>query len=259
MPVFKFLPARLTNALSQVMRGKVWNPFSGSLPEPIGLFALVFVFVGTISAVAEDEIEVGHNAAGQLVVEIGFTQPLGLPVSVFPGLPGYSTGEVGLHSAAEDDPTNDFFQLSPAANFRFVLVAKDLGMEVLNDHGSAYMTIGESFFIGTAPFDTHPLWNITNGTAGIPYSITLKVRDLNGIYTDSAPVVMTFTPDPPVLTIRQVAPGFVTVSWAPATPGFALQSAAGLTPLAWTNAPSGMTNPATIRVGVGAKLFRVRR
>jgi hypothetical protein len=79
---------------------------------------------------AEDEMNVGHNAAGQLQVQVDFEQPLGLPVSVFPGSPGYATGEVGFHSTPLDDPTNDFFQLSPAADLRFSLVARDPEMEV---------------------------------------------------------------------------------------------------------------------------------
>jgi hypothetical protein len=236
----------------------VQNQFYFLYPRFILLTVLAIV-IGALTLSAEDEIEVGHNATNKLVVQIGFDQPLGLPVSVFPGWPGFATGEVGLHSAAADDPVNDFFQLSPAADFRFILMAKDPGMEVLNDHGSAYMTMGESFFIGTAPFDTHPLWNITNGTAGAPYSITIKVHDLNGIYSDSAPITMTFTPDPPVLSILKAAPGFVRISWEPATPGFVLQSATAAMPIVWSNAPSGPTNPATIRLGASPKLFRVKR
>jgi hypothetical protein len=237
------------------MQNQFYFPFQRIIPFVV----LAVIGLGMMLVSAEVEIEVGHNTANQLVVQIGFNQPLGLPVSVFPGWPGFATGEVGLHSAAADDPAGDFFQLSPAADFRFMLVSKDPGMEVLNDHGSAYMSIGESFFIGTAPFDTHPLWNITNGIAGSPYSITIKVHDLNGVYSDSAPVTMIFTPDPPVLSIIKAAPGFVTLSWAPPTPGFVLQSALAVMPLVWSNAPSGTTNPATIRLGSSAKLFRVKR
>ena len=60
---------------------------------------------------AEEEILAGRNAAGQLRIEVGYAQPLALPVSVFPGIPGYATGELGFHSTIIDDPANDFFQL----------------------------------------------------------------------------------------------------------------------------------------------------
>jgi hypothetical protein len=32
------------------------------------------------------------------------------------------------------------------------------------------------------PFDTHPIWNIANGTPGNTYSVTLKLKDVNDIY-----------------------------------------------------------------------------
>src|SRR6516165_8353865 len=92
------------------------------------LLVLACVALSVWLARAGDEIVVGHGAAGQLKVEIGFEQPLGLPVSVFPGSPGYATGEAGFHSAAIDEPANDFFQLSPTADFRLILLAKDAGM-----------------------------------------------------------------------------------------------------------------------------------
>jgi hypothetical protein len=212
---------------------------------------------GTMPACAEEEIQLGHNAAGQLKVRVDYEQPFALPVSPFPGMPGYATGEVGFHSAALDEPANDFFQVSAAADFRFVLVAKDPGMEVWNDHGSAYMNVGESFLLGTAPFDTHPVWDLVSSAPGQSYSLTLKVRDLNGIYTESDPVVLGFTPVPPVLAIKPAAPGFMTISWAPTGPGLVLQGSRTLAPTGWTNLPSGATNPVTLPVTVPAQFYRV--
>jgi hypothetical protein len=224
------------------------------------LAALLVTLVSgeTLRSSGEDEILVGHSATGKLKVEVGFDL-LRIEASVFPGLPGYATGDMGFHSAPLDEPANDFFQLSPGADFRWMLLSKDPGMEVLNDHGSAYMTNGESFFVGQAPFDTHPLWNILNGLAGQIYSLTLKVRDLNGVYSESDPVLLEFTPDPPVLTITNSSPGQVTISWTPNTPGFLLQSAPGLTPAFWTNAPTGSTNPITLPASALVRFYRVRR
>lgn len=200
---------------------------------------------------------IGHNALGQLKVQIGFDQPLGLPVSVFPGWPGYATGEVGFHSAAFDQPTNDFYQLSSTSELRFILLAKAPGMEVLNDHGSAYMTVGESFFIGPPAFDTHPLWDLVRGQIGVAYPLTLQIHDMNGIYTDSEAIVLNFTPAPPLLAIQKAAPGFVTISWSPDTPGLVLQFSATLNPPAWTNAPSGSNNPVTLPASSTTGYYRL--
>jgi len=208
-------------------------------------------------ACAEDEIELGHNAAGQLKVQFGFDVPLGLPVSVFPGIPGYATGTMGFHSAAFDQPNNDFFQLSPAADFRFILLTNDPSMQVWNDHGSGYMTNGESFYIGVAPFDAHPLWNLLGGKSGESLSLTLRFRDLNGVYSDSDPFILSFTTILPVLMISPAAPGFVTLSWAPTAPGLVLQMSPGLTPPAWINAPSGTNNPVTVPVSSPTRFYRV--
>src|SRR5258706_16219723 len=149
----------------------------------ISLILGIFGCSSAFHALAEEEeVLVGRSAAGKLRVEVGFSL-LGLEASIFPGISGYATGEVGLHSTVLDEPTNDFFQLSPAADFRFVLLAKDAGMEVWNDHGSAFMGIGDIFYIGPAPFDTHRLCNIVSATPGKSTSLSLKVRDLNGIST----------------------------------------------------------------------------
>src|SRR5947209_15865818 len=98
---------------------------------------LRFIFLGFCigsTAIAEEEILTGRTAADRLKVEIGFDQPMALPRSIFPGISGYATGELGLHSTILDDPDKDFFQLSTAADFRFILLAKDPGVEVWNDH-----------------------------------------------------------------------------------------------------------------------------
>lgn len=51
----------------------------------------------------------------------------------------------------------------------------------------------------------------------------------------------------------------VTVSWLPNTPGFVLQQAGALAPppIAWTNAPAGFTNGATIPASMPTRYFRL--
>src|SRR5215831_15266825 len=88
----------------------------------------------------EDEITVGRSGAGKLKALVEFEPPLELPPSIFPGITGYATGELGIHSALFSVPTNDFFMLSTSEDVQFILDAKDPGMEVWNNNGSAFMT-----------------------------------------------------------------------------------------------------------------------
>ena len=51
----------------------------------------------------------------------------------------------------------------------------------------------------------------------------------------------------------------VIVSWLPNTPGFVLQQVSALAPppIAWTNAPAGFTNGATVPALMPARYFRL--
>src|SRR5207253_1101394 len=92
----------------------------------------------------------------------------------------------------------------------FILLAKDSGMEVWNDTGSGFLAVGGSFFVGQPPFDTHPLWNIPDSLATGSKSLSLKLHDVNGIYSDSGPITLSFQPIPePAIT--GIAPGFLSV------------------------------------------------
>jgi hypothetical protein len=63
----------------------------------------------------------------------------------------------------------------------------------------------------------------------------------------------------PTLLIISGAPGFATISWTPATPGFVLQVSDTLTPPAWTNALSAATNPVSIPATLPARFYRLSR
>jgi hypothetical protein len=63
----------------------------------------------------------------------------------------------------------------------------------------------------------------------------------------------------PVLAIAAAMPGFVTISWTPATPGFVLQEATALVSANWTNSASGATNPTTVSIFSPAKFYRVSK
>jgi hypothetical protein len=213
-----------------------------AFPNNIRLPLACFMVLVGLPALAEEEILAGRSASGQLKVAVEFVQPLTLEASIFPGISGYATGELGFHSTILDDPVSDFFQLSTAADFRFILLAKDPGMEVWNYNASGYLGINETFFIGPPPFDTHPIWNIVNGTPGHAYSLTLKLRDVNGVYPDSAPFVLSFTPLQILyqINIKQVDPLRATLSWTTNAAGWELQSAPSVAAANWntvTNVP----------------------
>lgn len=233
-----------------------------------GLMLAVLASANVTPARAEEEIHVGRSAAGQLKVHLEFTPPVGIPPSVFPGIPGYATADLALHSTVLDEPDEDLFQLSTAVDLRFVLLAKDPGMEVWNDHGSAFMATNESFGIGQSPFDLHPVWNLVNGIPGNEYALTLKLHDQNGIYSDSDPFVLPFTPQPlpgPFsLHIAQSDATHVTLSWPTQALGWELQSAPTANAANWelvTNAPVvvGTNFSLSISTGTEPQFFRLHR
>lgn len=191
----------------------------------------------------EQVISVGQNAGGSLVIDSDFPQPVELPASIFPGINGYATGELAFHSTILDEPDLDFFQLVSTANFKFVLLAKDSGIEIWNDTGSAFMNVNETFSIGAAPFDSHPIWNIVSSVPGAVYSVTLKLQDLNGVYADSDAFVISFTPgvDRPKLDLALIGPQQIALSWPTNDFPWELRSATTVNAVNWavvTNAPA---------------------
>jgi hypothetical protein len=67
------------------------------------------------------------------------------------------------------------------------------------------------------------------------------------------------TPGAPTLVITLGAPGFASISWGPATPGFVLQQSDSLTNPNWSNAPSGASNPVTVPATLPSKFYRLRK
>ena len=86
--------------------------------------------------------------------------------------------------------------------------------------------------------------------------ILVAGRSYNGTNYDFA-LARYLGGDPlPSLDIRS-AGGQTIISWTPATPGFQLQETLSLSPVIWTNAPSGATNPITLPSTGAAKFYRV--
>ena len=145
-------------------------------------------------------------------------------------------------------------------------MAKDPGIEIWG--GFSYLTIGESYFIGPAPFDVHPIWHIANGTPGNLYSLTLRVYDTNGVYADSEPLVLTFTPEaapgPFEIHITVEDPLHVTLLWSSNAVGWEPQSALSLPTTNWntiTNLPGidGTNFSLSISTTATQQFFRLLR
>ena len=231
------------------------------------LATLALAVFSTLVTGAETEIHVGRSAAGQLKVEAELPQPHELEPSVFPGITGYATGLIGVHSVEFDEPTNDFLQLAVTADLRFVLLAKDAGMEMWNDTGTGFLGIGGTYYLGQPSFDLHPIWNIVTGVPGIEYSLTLKIHDVNGIYSDSDPFVLSFTPMPPPtprINIAHTALHQVTLMWTTNSIGWQPEFASTPTANSWsiiTNGPSlsGTNYSLNIATTNAQMFFRLRK
>ena len=64
----------------------------------------------------------------------------------------------------------------------------------------------------------------------------------------------------PTLTIAPAGAGLAQISWTPATgTNWVLQERLSLSPTAWTNAPSGTNNPATIPATMPTKFYRLHK
>ena len=67
------------------------------------------------------------------------------------------------------------------------------------------------------------------------------------------------TTNAPVLLIAPAAPGFATISWTPATPGFLLQETTDLRLSAWANSPTGSTNPIIVPATLPTTFYRLHK
>jgi hypothetical protein len=242
-----------------LVRRRAFNFFKPWL-SAVGLWAAVFQVQAH-----EAEIIVSRTATGQLQAAIEFPQPVELERSVFPGITGHATGLLGIHATILDEPTNNAYQLSDAADLRFILLTKTPGMEVWNDTGSAFMTNGQSFYVGVPVFDTHPIWNLVNDASDHTNTLTLKFHDVNGVYTDSPPIVLSFTPlVPPILQLQSENSGQITLTWPTHADDWFLESAAAITATHWlavTNVPaiSGDNFFVTLDAGRAQNFFRLHK
>jgi hypothetical protein len=66
-------------------------------------------------------------------------------------------------------------------------------------------------------------------------------------------------PGAPTLVINLSGPGQATISWATNAPGYVLQESLAVDPAAWTNSPSGATNPVVVPATPPRKFYRLNK
>jgi hypothetical protein len=82
--------------------------------------------------------------------------------------------------------------LPPGSDLEFVLLDATPHIQVWNDRGTAPMEIGETYHIGQPLFHSHPIWHSLDGVAGETYSLTVRLRDRNGLLLQSDEYVIEF-------------------------------------------------------------------
>jgi hypothetical protein len=129
------------------------------------------------------------------------------------------------------------------------------------DAGAAYL------YELTSPTPTVPVATLANPSPAVgdyfgsavaidgDYSVVSAYNDDTNAEDRGATYV--FGPPPPSLTITAATPGFVTLSWSSASPGFVLQYADRLSPASWVDAPSGAANPVTVPITSAALFYRL--
>lgn len=117
-----------------------------------------------------------------------------LPESEIPGFPGFADVNPGFVALPSDLP--DLSTLPAGADLEWTLLSIDPGILVLNDTGTGYLNVGETYNIGMPVFHVHPLWHNPAGVPGEVYSLSLRLHDRAGLLTDSEAYTIEFTPIP---------------------------------------------------------------
>jgi hypothetical protein len=157
----------------------------------IQIAALTVGLVANPFSVAH-ELLVGQ-VDGQIVMHFE-EEPFELVESEIPGFPGFADVNPGFVALSSQMP--DLSPLPSGADLEWELLGHMPQILVLNDAGTAYMNVGDTFHIGTPIFHSHPLWHSPNGVPGEVYTLSLRLHDLAGLLTDSEEYTIAFTPIP---------------------------------------------------------------
>ena len=158
-------------------------------------------------ASAHNPINIARTAGGQLTHHIHAQQPEPLNPSVFPEYPGWADFDVAIEALDKDHEDDGLFTLDSAANIDLRVVAADQGVRVAFALAE-FIEPGTSFNLGHSYFHFHPAWNIFEGEIGHIYEITFQLHDRTGMYADSEPFNVSFTPIPAPAGIVAMSLGF---------------------------------------------------
>ncbi len=131
------------------------------------------------------DLEVGKTATNQIAVEFDFDDAFEVPPVDGPLLFGCALDDPGFMTLDEDEPDEGLFMLPNGTEIAFELVSIDPGLVIYTPgFGDTIDTPGETFVIGTVPFDVHPTWHIDSMDAAWDpdgtYSFTFRLFDPSG-------------------------------------------------------------------------------
>ncbi len=156
----------------------------------------------------EGDLIVGRTGAGQLAIEFDFDEPIVLqPTSGL--LNGWALDEPGVDALEEDEPGEDFFQLSLAADLVWVVTAIDSALKAwLPGFVDVLDGAGDEWHLGDVDsLHQHATWHIDSDTPGFspsasPWSMSFRLEDRGlSAYCDSPIYTMTFVPEPGSLAL----------------------------------------------------------
>jgi hypothetical protein len=143
--------------------------------------------------------------------------------------------------------TNVFFSPSQTTN----LVATNLNTDTIATEGYLFTLSRDKLFTGGVGL-TNPIGR----SLRVNWPDGLEAQAVTGGFWALPQAVQ--TPGAPTLTIAPASPGFATISWTPATDtNWMLQERLSLSAGAWTNSPSGATNPVTVPATPPARFYRL--
>lgn len=164
----------------------------------------LFLFATTPAAFAEHEgdIIIGRTSAAQLAAEFNTDEAYELPqVALIPG-DGWGGVAPGFEALEADEPAEDFYMLSAAAQIAIELISIDADL-MMWDNPPTQVVLqhpGDQWDFPTGnAFHKHGFWLIDDpdfSELGEAFMITFKLIDRGGTYADSNAYTAQFTPVP---------------------------------------------------------------
>jgi len=170
-----------------------------------GLITIAFLAAATPAHAGpphEDDIEVGVNALGQIVLILDEESIELPPISGL--LNGFGVDDPGFLSIDAPEPKHGAFPLDPAAIIALEVVSFAPAFKGWTPgFASVFRLPGDQWVIGSAPFDEHPFWHIDSDDPAFDpnqsaWDATFRLVDLRegSAHLPSDPLTITFTPEP---------------------------------------------------------------